>query len=146
MRVYRHTQPGTPVLVVAGGVFLLLVALVTTIAAHPIAMAVVFLLLLCLVLFNSLTVEVTDAAVRVRFGPGPIGRSFRLSDIGQVRTVRNPWYYGWGIRWFPHGWLFNVSGFDAVELTMLDGRVFRIGTDQPRELLAAIERARGIAG
>ena len=141
MTEYRHTQVGTLVLVLSGIVLILLATLMITIEAHPIAVVVVILLLLCIAMFNSLTVEVTDIAVRVRFGPGPIGKSFRLSAIRQVRTVRNPWYYGWGIRWFPRGWLFNVSGFDAVELVMLDGRVYRIGTDQPGGLLAAINRA-----
>ena len=37
--------------------------------------------------------------------------------------------------------MFNVSGFEAVELTLASGRAFRIGTDQPKELTAAIRLA-----
>ena len=142
MTAYRHTQIGTLVLVPVGISVILLVILIVGVAAHPIAVAVAVLLLVCITIFPSLTVEVTDNEVRVRFGLGPIGKRFPTSAIQQVRAVRNPWYYGWGIRWFPRGWLFNVSGLDAVELVMRDRRVYRIGTDQPNELLAAIESVR----
>ena len=145
MMVYRHRQVGILVIILVGIAVILSAALMVAIWFNPIAVAIVVLLLVCIAMFNSLFVEVTDEAVRVRFGPGPIGKSFPTSTIQQARTVRNPWYYGWGIRWFPGGWLFNVSGFDAVEVGLLDGRVYRIGTDQPGELLAAINSVRSHA-
>ena len=57
--------------------------------------------------------------------------------------MKNHWYYGWGIRiWFwPYMWIYNVSGFDAVEITMRDGKMYRIGTDVPTELEMALCRA-----
>jgi plasmid stabilization system protein ParE len=51
--------------------------------------------------------------------------------------------YGWGIRLTPSGWMFNVSGLDAVELTLRSGKRFRIGTDDPRDVIQALEKARG---
>jgi hypothetical protein len=60
--------------------------------------------------------------------------------------VRNKWWYGWGIRLTPHGWLFNVGGLDAVELELASGRKFRIGTDEPQGLLNAIRTAMVGAG
>ena len=39
-------------------------------------------------------------------------------------------------------WVYGVSGLDAVELQMKEGRRFRIGTDEPDRLLGAIETAR----
>jgi hypothetical protein len=48
--------------------------------------------------------------------------------------VKNHWYYGWGIRFWPGMTIFNVSGFDAVEITMQNGRRYRIGTDEPAQL------------
>ncbi len=39
-------------------------------------------------------------------------------------------------------WLFNVSGRDAVELKMKSGRTYRIGTDRPDALEAAVRAAR----
>jgi len=38
------------------------------------------------------------------------------------------------------GWMYNVWGLDAVELNLTSGKVFRIGTDEPAELLAAVEQ------
>ena len=34
----------------------------------------------------------------------------------------------------PHGWLYNVSGWEAVEITLPSGKRFRLGTDEPRRL------------
>jgi hypothetical protein len=99
--------------------------------------------LLILLLFVSLTVEIKDQRLTCSFGPGLIRRSIALSDIRDVRAVRNPWVLGWGIRWMPGGyWLWNVSGLDAVELTLATGAKFRIGTDEPDALVQAIQRTR----
>ena len=38
-------------------------------------------------------------------------------------------------------WVYNVSGFDAVEITLKDIRVYRIGTDRPDELEMAIKQS-----
>jgi hypothetical protein len=62
----------------------------------------------------------------------------RLGDITDIRQVRNKWYYGWGIRKIPGGWMYNVWGLDAVELELQSGKKFRIGTDEPTELLGIL--------
>ncbi len=93
------------------------------------------------VLFGSLTVIVDDERVVARFGPGPLRFRYALADVRAARAVRNAWWHGWGIRLTPHGWLFNVSGLDAVELELKNGRRVRIGTDQPRELVEALAAA-----
>jgi hypothetical protein len=41
----------------------------------------------------------------------------------------------------PHGWLYNVAGRGAVEITLKGGRRFRIGTDEPERLCYAIQQA-----
>ena len=141
---YKHKQIGTLVLYALGfGVVATaaLLALVSPGPANVVAGVVLVVLLLCMFLFWSLSVEVTSDRLAVWFGPGVIRRVFRMEDIGDARIVRNPWYYGWGIRLTPHGWLFNVSGFDAVELQFKNNRRFRIGTDEPQQLLTAIQQA-----
>ena len=119
------------------------VVIMAEVGPHPIVLATLGVLTIVAVLFSSLTVQVDPEAVRIRFGPGPVGKRFPVAEIRSVRPVRNHWTYGWGIRLTPHGWLFNVSGLDAVELMMGDGKRYRIGTDQPRELLTAIVQAGG---
>ena len=48
-------------------------------------------------------------------------------------------YFGFGIRLTQHGWMWNISGLDAVELTYHNGKKFRIGTDEPEALLEALK-------
>ncbi|GAI51787.1 unnamed protein product [marine sediment metagenome] len=68
-------------------------------------------------------------------------KRFKLNEIESCQVVKNHWYYGWGIRLTPHGVLYNVSGFDAVEIKLRTGKKFRIGTDVPQELEEAIRQA-----
>jgi hypothetical protein len=141
MITYHHRQVGTLVLLVGGLSILLLALLLYFVEAHPVGVAVLIILVVCFVLFATLTVEVTETDVSLKFGPGLIRKRFPLSFIRSVSAVRNKWYYGWGIRMLPRGLLYNVSGLDAVELEMTDGSVHRIGTDEPNELLEAIRKA-----
>tara|TARA_B100001013_G_scaffold334465_1_gene252165 strand:- start:893 stop:1297 length:405 start_codon:yes stop_codon:yes gene_type:complete len=97
------------------------------------------ILLVSLALFHSLTVRVSRNDIVLWFGIGLIRKSFVSDDIQSATIVHNRWYNGWGIKKIRGGWLYNVSGFDAVEIQLKNDRRYRIGTDQPRELLAAIE-------
>jgi hypothetical protein len=143
MTLYRHTQRGMAILVpLLAAVVLTLIVMVRA-GFHPLWLPLLAFFLLLMVLFSSLTVEVSAEELRIRFGPGPIRKSFPLAEVVEARKVRNRWWYGWGIRLIPHGWLFNVSGLDAVELRMSEQRRFRIGTDEPGELLRAIRQASG---
>ena len=96
------------------------------------------LLLFMTWLFGSLTVEVDDEELRHWFGPSFWKKSYQLLDIESSTVVRNSWFWGWGIRLTPNGWLYNVSGLDAVQLQLRSGRKLRIGTDDPQGLVEAI--------
>jgi len=91
------------------------------------------------VLFSSLTVTVTDQELVFYFGPGFWTRRFALDDIVSAEVVRNSALYGWGIRYTPHGWLYNVSGLRAVEVTIRGEGQIRIGTDELEALKQALE-------
>lgn len=131
---YRRTQIGWTMIAVVGllavaGVFKAIVAPSTS---GFIGLAIV---LLCLTFFSTLTVVADDDGIVVRFGPGPlIRRRFQWSQIRSAHAVRNSWLNGFGIRWIGSGWMYNVSGLDAVELMLDDGRRFRIGTHDPAGL------------
>lgn len=142
---YRHAQSGRVLLLVMGGAAFLLLAL-AALDGLPAPMVLIGVATVGLVmwLFHALAVEVDADAVRLAFGPGLFRKRIPLDSIRAVRVVRNPWWSGWGIRWLPgHGMLWNVSGFDAVELELAQRRRFRIGTDEPHALLRALERALG---
>ncbi|HEY2135163.1 MAG TPA: hypothetical protein VGH49_04705 [Xanthobacteraceae bacterium] len=139
---YLHTQPGTFMLVglLAGAVVF---ASVGYLKAQPgarwPAWTVAIVMAILAWLFSSLTVEVNDREVRWHFGPGLWQHHIALSDIEDVRIVRNKWWNGFGIRMRPGFRLYNVSGFDAVELRLKTGDIRRIGTDDPQGLSAALK-------
>jgi hypothetical protein len=132
---YSHTQLGwlTLILVVAGIVAMLLVAFFTK-ELPAIAFAVLIILVFSLASFTTLTVTGNSNALLISFGPGLVRKTFPFREIASCRVVTNPWYFGWGVRIIPGGWLFNVSGFRAAELQMRNGRVYRIGSDEPEKL------------
>ena len=138
---YRHTQVGYLTLAMLGAGVLLIVLLMATAGFHWIAFAVLIVLVVALGLFATLTVEMDKDLLEVRFGPGLIRKRFPMKEIASCRVVRNPWYYGWGIRLTPHGWLYNVSGLGAIEIETRSGRKYRIGTDDPGQLAEGIRRS-----
>ncbi|MBI4720615.1 MAG: hypothetical protein HY770_05250 [Chitinivibrionia bacterium] len=144
MLIYRHTQVGKLVLALVGIPIVVLILVALFVEAEAMALVTLGLLAVALVLFSTLTVEVGRDSVLIWFGPGIVRKRFALSDIRGVRVVRNKWFYGWGIRRLPSGWLYCVSGLDAVELEMTDGTRQRIGTDCPKDLEAAIQKALGL--
>ena len=89
-------------------------------------------------LFNGLTVSVSQKSIIIKFGYGLIKKRIKREDVNHVKIVRNKAIYGWGIRLTPHGWLWNIHGLDAIELSLKNGKSFRIGTNQPKLLLDAL--------
>jgi hypothetical protein len=137
---YRHTQFGTLVLVslIIGICLVLLIS--SNKGSRSLTIFLISILFICIVLFYSLTVEIEDSILKIIFGIGLIQKKIDLTEVKSAKAVRNHWYYGWGIRLTPHGWLFNVSGLDAVEIILSSGKTYRIGTDRPQELTEAINR------
>jgi hypothetical protein len=146
MSAYKHTQSGTFSRTTFGGLVVLFLIPAIYLGAHDPEAIWIFglitaLLFAGLLLFHSLTVEIARGYLRIRFGIGLIRKTVRVKDIKSAEAVRNRWWYGWGIRLTPHGWLFSVSGFEAVQIQLKNGRQYRIGTDEPDKLLAAIKAA-----
>lgn len=146
MTDYRHTQTGTLTRTALGSAIVLQLVIVLAargnVAVLLICGSVTFLAAGCLYVFHSMTVTVGDREVAFRFGNSRFGKQFPIDELKRAEAVRNPWYFGWGVRYYLRGWLYNVSGLDAVELTMADGRQYRLGTDDPKRLATAINRRR----
>ncbi len=138
-KVYKHTQIGYLMIFIIGTGLYLLLNFFFFHGFNILFIAVFAMLAVCLVLFAVLSVNVDSREVSLRFGIGVIRKKFPVAGIETAGVVRNPWYYGWGIRKTPDGWLYNVSGLLAVELRMKSGEKYRIGTDDPSGLLNAIE-------
>ena len=141
-----HTQIGWTLIVLVVAVVLAdlsIVAFSSPRSALTLAIsgALVAIVAVTLALFSTLSVVVDDRAVRLWLGFGSLRREVMLADVTAARRVRNHWYAGWGVRIIPGGRLYNVGGVAAVELEMDNGRVVRVGTDQPDALLAAVKAA-----
>ncbi|PYL56524.1 MAG: hypothetical protein DMF31_12355, partial [Verrucomicrobia bacterium] len=73
-------------------------------------------------------------------GVGLVRKKVTLAEVAASEPIRIRWWYGWGIHLTPYGWLYNVSGLEAVAITLRDGRKFALGTDDPEGLVTAIRR------
>lgn len=138
---YKHTQVGyvTTGGLIAGAVLVGVILADTSL--NSILIGVLVIIGIFIIMFSSLTVIIRGDYLEVRFGFGPIRKRYKLNEIESAQAVRNKWYYFWGIRLTPYGWLYTVSGLHAVEIKLKTGKTFRIGTDNPQELEEAIQQA-----
>ena len=98
------------------------------------------LLLLTIAAFYKLTIKIDNQALRASLGIGLIQRTIPISEITVCEPIRIRWWYGWGIHFTSYGWLYNVSGWDAVAIALRDGRKFALGTNDPQGIATAIRR------
>jgi len=130
---YNHTQVGKLISQIT--VIVSIIFVITLILDDSALIIIPFVLFVFIPMssFFSLNVRVDDKQIRIKFGYGIFSKSFNLNEIEYSKTVRNKWYYGYGIKFwfFPRMIIFNVSGLDAVEIRMRNGKIFRIGTDDP---------------
>ena len=151
MHHYENTQPGAFIRVMTSSwvfffgvlavVMLVLGQKEAAIGLGVVTVMAAVILGIVYALFHSLTVRVSRSDIALSFGVGLIRKQFPIGDISSASIVQNRWYNGFGIRKIRGGWLYNVSGFDAIEIQLKNERKYRIGTNQPKELLAAVESA-----
>jgi hypothetical protein len=142
--IYRHVQAGWLTGAAIGITALMLGAITVFAGFHWIVLVPALAIGLTVLTFSFMTVTVDERALEAKMGIGLVRCRVPVSDIVHFRAVRNPWYYGWGVRMYGGGKLYSVSGFEAVELLLATGRTVRIGTDEPGALVHAIERVAGV--
>lgn len=143
---YQHTQAGWPVRVAVGLAAIGLLAMTQFRPFEQPSTQVQLVMVAAItaaigLLFSRLSIRVEEAHLRWAFGFGWPRFSLPLAEIGAVEVTRTTFWQGWGIHRTRRGWLYNVSGFDAVLITRRDGRRLLLGTDEPRRLKTALERA-----
>ncbi|SDK28979.1 hypothetical protein SAMN04488540_12441 [Ferrimonas sediminum] len=89
-------------------------------------------------LFSSLTIEVHQGFVRWYFGPRVWRRQIRINQIDAVSVVSRDQDGRWPVHLGRSGWAYQVSGHYSVELMLRCGKIIRLGTDCPDEVVAAI--------
>jgi hypothetical protein len=99
---------------------------------------------LALASFYSFTIQIADGKLTFWFGLGLGKKSFSIEGIRSVGTVKNPWYYFWGIKSIPGGWLYSIApGGRAIELIFKDSRKIRLGTNRSEEIKKRLDEAIG---
>jgi len=99
------------------------------------------ILLICAIVFTKLTIKIDGETLQACFTTRLICKKVPMAEIAACEPIRIRWWYGWGIHLRPYGWLYNVSGLDAVAIRLRNSREFALGTNDPHGLLDAIRRS-----
>jgi len=144
---YLHSQRATVILAATLPVPILTIPILLIAPNKPWWLIALLILLTIVgaVLFSSLTVSVDDTTLTWWFGIGLVRKSVPLADIVAAQPIRTSFLEGWGIHRTRYGWLYNVSGFDAVWIQRRSGKTFALGTNDVdglhRALLAALPKS-----
>jgi hypothetical protein len=128
----RRTQIGWVIIVVA--LFVEILAFYQQITGTAFIILTTGMILMVL-LFGTLTINVTNEFIGFYMGIGLIRGKYRFSDIAYCRPLS---YIplGWGIRFRPGVILFNVSGYKAIEIKRKNKNTnIWIGTSNPEEIV-----------
>ena len=142
----KYTQLGTFSVAVMLPILIFLIIMLIVIGFNDavpatILIFVIITIIICLLIFYKLTINIDDTHVAFRLGAGLVKKKYALKDIAECRPVKNNLLYGIGIRLTSDGWLYNVSGLYAIELTFKNKKSkVRIGTDKPEELSETINK------
>ena len=143
--LYEHRQTGY---VVVGGVvvalaILALVAIGASTSASAFALTPIAIFLGVLAgIFSSMTVRVTRTTLEWWIGIKPLGVRVALDEIESVEPIKTNLFEGWGIHLTWHGWVWNVAGFNALQVKLKRGTRYAVGTPEPDKVIAAIRTAK----
>jgi hypothetical protein len=146
METKKYTQFGILSVIVLGSCLLICIVIMILFRFNDLAPVgilgfVALVMIICLLIFYKLTIYIDDTYVQFKLGIGLIAKKYLISDIKSCKSVHNNPIYGVGIRKIPKGWLYNVSGLRAIELSFKNQKsIVRIGTDQPDIIAGEISR------
>ena len=135
---YRHTQVAYALITIFSSVLFLLSWQIFADRDGSGASFAFFVIAVGLLLFPTLTVEIRNGDLIWKFGLGLIRKKVPLSEVARAAQIRTGLLHGWGIHRIRGGWLYNVSGFHAVEVELYSGKKFFLGTDEPEALTRAL--------
>ncbi|HWC60718.1 MAG TPA: hypothetical protein VHC44_13560 [Verrucomicrobiae bacterium] len=131
MKTYQHTQPAHAI--VAGLTMVAVVYGIIGVFIHGAIVATIALFIVAY-FFRSMTVEISDTELTWYFGSGFPRKRVPMSEVISAEAVRTSFWNGWGIHYTRRGWLYNVSGYGAVCVTLRNGKRFCLGSDEPEVL------------
>ncbi len=139
---YRKSQVSTVIVAAAGAGAIVLGNLMWARGCSCGGCLALAALLAAAAVFGVLTVEVNEKEVTADFGMGFPWKRIPIAEIEYVRPMEMAWYFGWGARWIPRGWMFRGTGTAVVEIVLKTGRRFCVGSPEPGALAHAIDTAR----
>ncbi|MBM66526.1 MAG: hypothetical protein CMH55_09860 [Myxococcales bacterium] len=111
-------------------------------AANPVAGLIMIVAAgILFLLFGSMTVRVDHEVLQFHLGRGLLRKRIPLTNLRSWQPIESHWLHGYGIRRYAGGWMYRVSGQQAVELHLLNGGQLRLGTDEPETLCAVLSAA-----
>ncbi|UKN02591.1 hypothetical protein K6119_03575 [Paracrocinitomix mangrovi] len=143
---YRTKQIGWIMVLIGPVILIALLIIVNQIedakeAAMIPLLATTAMIIIVQLLFFSLETRVNNDTIQLSFGIGLIKKEISIENIESIEKVRNKFIYGWGIRRIPGAWMWNIAGYEAVELSLKDkNQKFRIGCKNSEELLSEIKK------
>jgi len=139
---YSHTQRGTLIIIIIAILIAYFGFIFSITDFDPVMLLILILVIIILSSFTYLNVSIDKQYLRIKFGWGLFKKKFFLRDIVSAKTAKHNWWNGWGIRYSfkPKMWIYNISGFQVIEIKLKNSKVYRIGTDQPKELEQALNK------
>jgi len=131
MKIYQHTQSAATIVGCLGAMALILA--IMSFAFHPLVLPMVIVAISGW-MFRSMTIEISDTDLAWYFGSGFPRKRVPRNDVVSAEAIRTSFLNGWGIHYTTRGWLYNVSGYGAVAVTLRNGKRFCLGSDEPEEL------------
>lgn len=106
------------------------------------------LMFLIAISFRELTVSDEGSELLICFGPLPVfRRRLKFAEIEKVEQAKSTILDGWGIHMSPSGgWVWNLWGYDCVDVWYRGGRKIRIGTDDMVGLAQLLDEKAGQNG
>ncbi len=140
---YHHTQSSPLYLIlIASGIGIVLGGWsVSEWTLRTILLTSGSVMLLLAISFRHLAVRDEGDKLLICFGPLPLfRRRLKYEEIESVERNRSSILDGWGIHLSPGGgWVWNLWGFDCVDVYRKGRSRLRIGTDDPEGLEAFLK-------
>jgi hypothetical protein len=141
----RFSQSWIRTLLVIAMLPVIVVFLIRGVVLSVMIVPLILLAVGVLLAFARLVVDVDREAITVAFHFLWPKRRIRISDVRKAEVTKySPLldYGGYGVRLGFRGWAFNTSGDEGVLVETNDGSRLMIGSHRPKDLEAAIARAR----
>jgi hypothetical protein len=140
METKRFTQFGTFSVISLSSLLVFFIYLTWNVGLNSMPDFIIFgilsiVMLISILTFYQLVIEIDRVHISFKLGIGLFSRQYKIDNLNNCKSVTNSVFNGIGIRMISDGWLYNVTGTKAIELTFKDSKkIIRIGTNKPDEI------------